>query len=142
MIQGINSAKKYFFLWLFVFLILFFGLAIGLTKWNETFPVAEQATKDQMNLLYGASFIIACLPIGWSTRRRFMYWYAHVPTEEIKITETNLVVALFRLIKCSVLTALDIALFAFYFVVSVILGPFMNLYAFITGLIYMLTGKI
>ena len=142
MIDGINNSKKAFFIWLIVFVVLFVGLCVTWTVLNNNSPAEEQLTPKYMNMFYTGSFLFACLPMGWAVRRKMVSWYAHVPTEEIRVFETNLVVALFRLIKCTVLFALDVSLFAIYTSVAIIIGPFMNLYAFITGIIFMITKKI
>ncbi len=142
MIEGINSSKKAFFAWVAVFVVLFVGLSITWTVINNNSPVAEQATAEQMKMLYLASFLFACLPLGWATRRKIAKWYAHVPTEEIQVFETNLVVALFRLGKCTFLFALNVALFAIYTAFAIVAGPIMNLYTIISGIIFMCQKKI
>ena len=142
MIDGINNSKKAFFIWLIVFVVLFVGLCVTWTVLNNNSPAEEQLAPKYMNMFYAGSFLFACLPMGWAVRRKFASRYVHVPTEEIKVFETNLVVALIRLIKCTVLAAIDIALFAIYTAIAIILGPIMNLYAFITGIVFMVTKKI
>ena len=142
MIEGINSSKKAFFAWLAVFVVLFVGLSVTWTVINNNSPVAEQATAEQMKMLYLGSFLFACLPLGWATRRKIAKWYAHVPTEEIQVFETNLVVALFRLGKCSFLFALNVALFTIYTAFAIVAGPIMNLYTIISGIIFMCQKKI
>lgn len=142
MIDGINNSKKAFFIWLIVFVVLFVGLCVTWTVLNNNSPAEEQLAPKYMNMFYAGSFLFACLPMGWAVRRKIASWYAHVPTEEIKVFETNLVVALIRLFKCIFLFALDVALFAVYTAVAIIIGPFMNLYTFISGIIFMVTKKI
>lgn len=142
MIDGINNSKKAFFIWLIVFVVLFVGLCVTWTVLNNNSPAEEQLAPKYMNMFYAGSFLFACLPMGWAVRRKMVSWYAHVPTEEIRVFETNLVVALIRLFKCIFLFALDVALFAVYTAVAIILGPIMNLYAFITGIVFMVTKKI
>ena len=142
MIDGINSSKKAFFIWLALFLVLFIGLSVTVTVLDNSYPPEERSTQTQMMILYLASFIIACLPIGWATRRRLVRWYAHIPTDEIKIFETNLVLALFRLIKCSFLLGLNLVIFALYTAFAIVAGPFINLYAIISGIVFMCQKKI
>lgn len=142
MIDGINSSKKCFFAWVIVFVVLCTGLCVLWTVLNNNSPVEEQAPAEIMNWFYIGSFLFACLPIGWKTRKKIFSWYAHIPTEEIKVTETNLVVAVIRLGKCFILLTLDVVLFAFYTAVSVIIGPFINLYTIITGIVFMVQKKI
>lgn len=142
MIMGINSSKKVFFIWLSVFLVLFLGLCITATLLDNTYPPEERSTSAQMGIIYLGSFIISCLPIGWATRRKIIKWYAHIPTEEIKIFETNLVLAIIRLVKCCILLALNTSLFAIYTAFSIIAGPFINLYAIISSIIFMCQKRI
>ena len=59
MIEGINSSKKAFFAWLAVFVVLFVGLSVTWTVINNNSPVAEQATAEQMKMLYLGSFLFA-----------------------------------------------------------------------------------
>lgn len=142
MIKGINDAKKTVFIWMFVFLVLCIGLCVTFYIINNNAAEADKATDNQMLMLYGGSFLFSCLPIGLSTRRRFLKWYAHVPTEEIKVFETQLPVALWRLIKCAFLAGLNLALFAIYTAMAIVIGPFMNFYAIISGIVYMCKKKI
>lgn len=142
MIQGINSSKTAVFVWLFVFIFLFVGLCVTFTMINNNSLEEDKATPEQMNYLYIGSFLFSCLPIGWTARRRMFAKYIHVPTEDIEVFETNLVVALFRLGKCTVIAAIDLALFAFYSIVSVVIGPFVNIYSFISGIVFMCTKRI
>ncbi len=142
MIEGLNSSKKAVIIWMVVFVVLFAGLFIAITVLQNTSPAEEKATAQQMLIMYVGSFLFSCLPIGWAGRRKLVKWYAHVPTEEIKVFETNLVVALFRLIKCSVLFAFNVALFAIYTAGAVVAGPILNFYTIISGIIFMAKKRI
>ncbi len=142
MIDGINSSKKWFFVWVTVFVVLCAGLCILWTVLNNNSPAEERATSQQMMWFYIGSFLFSCLPIGWATRKKVVSWYAHIPTEEIKVNETNLVVAIARLSKCSFLLGLDIVLFGLYTAIAIIVGPFINLYTIITGIVFMVQKKI
>ena len=142
MIDGINDSKKAFFIWTIVFLVLFIGLCVTWTVLNNNSPVEEQLAPDVMKMFYAGSFLFACLPMGWAVRRRISTWYAHIPTEEIQVFETNLVVAIFRLAKCSILLGFDIALFVLYTAFAIVAGPIMVLYTIISGIIFMCTKKI
>lgn len=142
MISGINSSKAAFFAWILVFAILFGGLCTLWTVLNNNEPEEEKASDEMMMGFYAASLLIAGFPIGWATKRKITKWYAHIPTEEIKVFETNLPVALFRLIKCMVLLAFDIALLAIYLAFALIAGPIMTVYTLITGIVFMCTKKI
>ncbi len=142
MIEGINSSKKAVIIWFIVFVVLFTGLSITFAVLQNNAVEAEKATPQEMLYLYLGAFLFSCLPIGWAARRKLVTWYAHVPTEEIKVFETNLVVALFRLIKCAFLFGLNVALFAIYTAGAIIAGPFLNLYTIITGIVFMCQKKI
>lgn len=142
MIEGINDSKKSFFTWLIVFLVLCIGLCVTWTVLNNNSSADEKLSEQVMMYFYLGSFLFSCLPIGWAARRKVIKWYAHVPTEEIKVFETNLPVALFRLIKCTILFSLNVTLFTIYTSAAIIVGPFINLYAIITGIVFMIQKKI
>ena len=142
MISGINSSKKAFFAWIIVFLVIAIGLCTLWTVLNNNSPEEEKASEEIMMYFYGGSILAACFPIGWATKRKITKWYAHIPTEEMKVFETNLPVALFRLIKCWVLLMFDLALLAIYLAFAIVAGPIMTVYTFITGIIFMCMRKI
>ena len=142
MISGINDSKKAFFIWTIVFLVLFIGLCVTWTVINNNSPIEEQLAPDVMKMFYAGSFLFACLPMGWAVRRKIVTWYAHIPTEEIQVFETNLVVALFRLAACTFTFALDVALFGIYTAFAIVAGPIMMLYTIVTGIVFMSTKKI
>lgn len=142
MISGINDSKKAVIIWTIVFLVLSIGLCVTWTVLNNNSPVDEQLAPDVMKMFYAGSVLFACLPMGWTVRRRISTWYAHIPTEEIQVFETNLVVAIFRLAKCSILFGFDVALFVLYTAFAIVVGPIMMLYTIITGIIFMCTKKI
>ena len=142
MIQGINDSKKSFIIWMAVFVVIFGGLSIGLTVLNNSYPAAEQATAQQMSIIYAVSFFLGCFPIGWATKRKITTWYAHIPTEDIQVFETNLVVAIWRLGKCWFLLLFDVALLCLYIAFAAVAGPIMTLYTLITGIVFICKKKI
>ncbi len=142
MIEGLNSSKKSVIIWMIVFVVLFVGLCVGITVIENSYLADDRSTPQQMLILYGASFLISCLPIGWAGRKKLVSWYAHVPTEEIKVFETNLVLAIYRLAKCFILIDLNLFLFAVYTIGAIIAGPFLNFYTIISGIVFMCKKKI
>lgn len=134
MIDHINDSKKAVIIWTVVFLTIFIGLSVFFIT---TYPEAELWT---IVLFY----IPSCLPIGWAMRRKLIKWYAHVPTEKIlvKVNEGNLLVAIWRLLVVLVLAELNICLFIIYTVGALVVGPFVNLYAIISGFVFMFQKKI
>ena len=125
-----------------VFVVIFGGLSIGLTVLNNSYPIEEQATAQQMLILYAVSFLVACFPLGWATKRKITTWYVHVPTEEIEVFETNLVLAIWRLGKCWVLFCFNVFLFELYMIFAIIAGPIMMIYTLITGIVFICKKKI
>ncbi len=142
MIEGLNSSKKSVIIWMIVFVVLFVGLSVAIAVLEGAAPADEKSTPTQMLIGYVGAFLLSCLPIGWAGRRKLVKWYAHVPTEEIKVFETNLVVAIFRLTKCSFLLGLNLVLFAVYTAGAVIAGPILNFYTIISGIVFMCKKRI
>ena len=142
MIEGLNSSKKSVIIWMIVFVVLFVGLSVAIAVLEGSAPADEKSTPTQMLIGYAGAFLLSCLPIGWAGRRKLVKWYAHVPTEEIKVFETNLVVAIFRLAKCSFLLGLNLVLFAVYTAGAIIAGPILNFYTIISGIVFMCQKRI
>lgn len=139
MIEYINDSKKAVVIWTVVFLVLFSGLSACFITLNGRAPESE---RESIALLLGMAYVLSCLPIGWAVRRKVIKWYVHVPTEKIKVFETNLLLALWRIWVAWILAALDLCLLIIYAVASLIVGPFVNLYAIISGVVFMVQKKI
>lgn len=139
MIEDINDSKRAVIIWTTVFLVLFVGLSTWFITLNGKYPESE---RESLASLLGTAYVLSCLPIGWAMRRKFVKWYAHVPTEKLKIFETNTILALWRIGVVVILATLNLCLFTIYLYCSVIVGPFVNLYAIISGFVFWLQKKI
>lgn len=158
MITGITDSKKHYFIWnivtIAIFSALFFGLPLLLgAASSDNYSLAPSDTlqvfgitfsEGELYLLYALlCYAVATFPMGFFVRRKFMKKYIHVPTEQIKISESfrNPFVAFFRLIKCEILAAVDLILLVFYLVVSALVGIVIYPYQLISGLILLITAK-
>ncbi len=147
MVKGINSSKKYYFIWLSVFLVLFFGLMIGMTVWANKAPDLFNNKTVKLICLYALPYLIATLPMGITIRRRFMHWYAYVPTDELDL-DFNIfsIVAVIRagsrLFKCLFLSFFNSLLLLFYLIVAIIIGIFFTPYFIISGIVLIVKKKI
>ena len=148
MIEGLNDSKKHFFVWTIVTLTLFallFGGCYFVNKYTNVF--SELFTKTEIsfsvNLAFAlAAYTLSTFPLGIFVRRKVMKRYVHVPTEQIKISEKNVAVAFFRLIKCQVLAIVDLVLLCFYIIASFLFGIVMFPYHVISGIVFLIGRKI
>ncbi len=143
MIQGFNSSKKSYFIWLAVFLVLFVALA-GVLLYLSSSSGEAPANIGEWLILFAAAHLVASFPIGFALRRRYLHWYAHIPTEDLKIqvSDVNLIPAIFSLVKCEFFTVLDLVLLAFYLVASAVIGVFFAPYLIVSGIIFIIKGRI
>lgn len=152
MITGITDSKKHYFIWnivtIAIFSLLFFGVPLimeaasldaDMSGSRESFGIGISDVLLYLLMCY----VIATYPMGFFVRRKFMKKYIHVPTEQIKISESfrNPFVGSFRLIKCDILAAVDLILLVFYLVVSALVGIVIYPYQLISGLILLITAK-
>lgn len=158
MINGLNDSKKHFFVWAIVTIVLFIGFSIGiqclfsyLVKSGEldaaTETVEIMGKQFSSNLLIGAFlYVIACLPMGWFVRSKFMCWFVHIPTEKIRYryndVANNPIVSFFILMWCWILLFFNAALLLFYICFSIITGIVIFPYHIISGIILMCKKKI
>lgn len=143
MIKKINDSKKSYFTWLGVTGGLFAVLAVlGLLAFKSGLQ-AELAISQGMSVIFAVAvaYIFATFPLGMAVRRSFAKWYMHVPTENLRVFETNLVVALGRLFTVYFAVGVNIALLIIYCTLSEIIGIFFTPYFIISGIVFMATGR-
>lgn len=156
MIQGLTDTKKHFFIWnivtIAIFSALFFGLPLLLgAASSDNYSLAPSDTlqifgitfsEGELYLLYALlCYAVATFPMGFFVRRKIMKKYFHIPTEDIKIFESNILLAFFRVVKCQVLLAINLILLAFYLTASAVIGIVIFPYQLISGVILMISGK-
>ena len=146
MIYKINDSKTAYFIWLTVIVVLFAGFTY-LVFWFFNHPEIKSEITPADEKIIGilklaVPYVLATFPLGWTVRRRIMRKYLHVPTEDIRIFETNVVVAFWRLVVCEIVFLIDVVLFVLYFAFSIIFGVLFTPYFIISGIILMITKRI
>lgn len=141
MFDNINDSKSHFFIWLSVTLAIF---AVGLGGMFYLIRSSDENVLEWEKIVFGVllPYVVSTVPIGWCFRRQLLKGYIHVPTEKIKVFETNVVLAVGRILLCEILALVDVAIFAFYIVLAVISGPFFFIYFVVSSIVMMAKKKI
>ena len=149
MIEGLNDSKKHFFVWGIVTIVIFLALFIaGLVLANSYGGWKEELVEIAGRKFSGTLLVIlfmyqfSTFPMGFYVRRKVMRRYIHVPTEEIKINESNTILAFFRLVKCEILAVINLGLLCFYLSASILFGIVLFPYHIISGIVFLIQKKI
>ena len=141
MIENINNSRKKYFIWLGVTGALFIVLVVLV-------QFAIQSIKTEIPefslgvLAVVIPYVMATLPLGWAVRRHIVKKYIHVPTEKIEVFETNLVLALGRILLVSFCVGVNISLLSVYSIMSVLIGIFFTPYFIVSGIVFIVQKKI
>jgi len=151
MIENINDTKKHYFVWLIVTVVIF---ALAYFGGNELLKWAAEESGEEIPALatvlcVAAAYAVAVFPMGFSVRRKFMYWYMPMRSPSVGTVRgdyaegyNNPIRTLFRFFRFDFALVFDLVLLAFYCVASLVIGIVIFPYYLISGIVFLCLKKI
>lgn len=153
MLEDINDSKGFYFMWLCITTLLVGGLSTFLFT-KATSEEEEMLTRIMESFIF--AYPIGTLPLGWMVKRRIMdkllnrpSWYVPLPksgasfTEELVYSFNHPVMGFIQGgIIFPIVVSINIFLLCVYFVASLVIGIFFTPYFIISGIVFLVKGRI
>ena len=153
MLYGINDSKGKYFMWLCITALLVAGLLMFFITQST---IEEEEMLERVTAYFILAYPIGTLPLGWMVKRSIMdtlfnrpSWYVPLPksgasfTEELVYSHNHPFMGfIYGGIIFPIVGGINFFLLCVYFVISMVIGIFFTPYFIISGIVFIVKGRI